>query len=118
MTPDEIARIGQGLYAGASYAGKPAWQSRLAGGLGVLPRTVRKWVSGDAEIPERRAATLRRADLLADRLAMASHPGTLIEDRIAELAARGGAENAHVLRERRGGADAVGRLDEAEGECP
>jgi len=37
------------------------WQSPLARAVGVTPRTVRRWASGDTPIPERAEADIRRA---------------------------------------------------------
>jgi hypothetical protein len=44
MTPETLATVGQALYG-------PAWQTRLASALGVNDRTVRRWASGENEIP-------------------------------------------------------------------
>ncbi len=48
MTPATINRIGTALFGGY-------WQTQLADALGVNPRTVRRWVSGELPIPDIRA---------------------------------------------------------------
>lgn len=46
MTPATLNRVGTALYG-------PFWQSQLARDLGVNDRTLRRWVAGDMQIPER-----------------------------------------------------------------
>ena len=88
MAPDEFARIGAAIYAGATYRGNDAWQSWLADGIGVLPRTIRRWVEEERSIPEPIARILLSAEPLAKRLDLAHQPrGTWIAARMAELAA-------------------------------
>lgn len=45
IKPTELRKLGEDL-AGSS------WQSHFAWILNVNPRTVRRWVSGDSNIPE------------------------------------------------------------------
>lgn len=45
MTPATLTTIGESLYG-------TAWQSDLARALDVAPRTMQRWVSGAAGIPE------------------------------------------------------------------
>ncbi|ARJ66094.1 hypothetical protein WV31_10690 [Magnetospirillum sp. ME-1] len=96
MTPVDIERIGQALYPGVSYRGRPAWRAWLADGLedGGRPlnrRRVREWTSGAAAIPAGFAQLLELAEPLADRLALATLPrGTRIRERMAEVIAQGG----------------------------
>jgi hypothetical protein len=45
MTPNELAAAGERLYGAR-------WQTPLAAALGVNPRTLRRWVSGQNAIPE------------------------------------------------------------------
>lgn len=56
MTPDELTAAGQALYG-------ERWQSSLARDLRVSDRTVRRWLAGDAPIPEQ-AETIVRAVLV------------------------------------------------------
>lgn len=44
MTPATLAKAGAALYG-------PRWQSELARSLGVSDRTMRRWLSGEHEIP-------------------------------------------------------------------
>ena len=40
-----VRAVGESLFG-------PLWQSELARGLGVSDRSVRRWVAGDADVPE------------------------------------------------------------------
>ncbi len=46
MTPDEFRSLGAALYGGAY-----GWQTAIAERLGVIPRTVRRWVEGITPVP-------------------------------------------------------------------
>jgi hypothetical protein len=52
MTPAELRNHGERLYG-------PRWQSKLAGALGVTPRSVRYWLSGKHQIREPMAKLIR-----------------------------------------------------------
>jgi hypothetical protein len=89
ISPSEIASIGNNLYRGIEYNGRPAWQSWLAEGLAVDTVTVRRWLM--TETPSRRAmpqpiaVLLVAADKVADRLQLWGQPrGTLIAERMAQ----------------------------------
>jgi hypothetical protein len=92
LDAEDVARIGAALYRGISYRGRPAWQSWLADGLGVVPQSVRRWLAdgtSHVDVPQTTAGLLVAAERIADRLRMWEQPrGTLIVDRMAELAAR------------------------------
>ncbi len=57
MTPATLNRIGTALFGGY-------WQTQLADALGVNPRTVRRWVSGELPIPDLREELL---DIISKR---------------------------------------------------
>ena len=59
MTPALFTRVGEALYGAAS------WQSEIARALGVNPRSVRYWASGERPIPANVWAELR--DLVDQR---------------------------------------------------
>lgn len=46
MTPASLRDLGAAIYAA------PGWQTALARDLRVAPRTVRRWLAGDRQIPE------------------------------------------------------------------
>ena len=60
MTPAELARLGRALYG-------PGWQSPMARAVGVNPRTVRRWASGDCPISAP-AERLIRLMFVAERI--------------------------------------------------
>jgi hypothetical protein len=54
VTPEELRTLGEA-------SGIKGWQSWLAGKLGVDPRTVRRWLSGETRIrPPALAEKIRR----------------------------------------------------------
>jgi hypothetical protein len=57
LTPATLNRIGTALFGGY-------WQTQLADALGVNPRTVRRWVSGELPIPDLREELL---DIISKR---------------------------------------------------
>jgi DNA-binding transcriptional regulator YdaS (Cro superfamily) len=65
LSPDVLRAAGEALYGAV-------WQSALAHALGVNPRTLRRWLSGEiaigAEYAPRIAALLRRRRGVIDRL--------------------------------------------------
>lgn len=56
MTPAEFKRLGARLYDGAH-----GWQTALARALDVPSRKVRKWIAGEADVPDGVAQQLRAA---------------------------------------------------------
>jgi transcriptional regulator with XRE-family HTH domain len=54
MTSAELRALGLAAWG-------PEWQSPLARALGVSPRLVRRWASGEVPIPERRATQIMAA---------------------------------------------------------
>jgi len=46
MTPASLRDLGAAIYAA------PGWQTALARDLAVAPRTLRRWLAGDRQIPE------------------------------------------------------------------
>lgn len=99
MTPAELRASGEALFG---YG----WQSKLARHFSVADRTVRRWVAGEAPVPEGIATAIR--DMMAMRppggstaeqdrdaaaaLALAPHL-----DRLATLAERAGWHPAEVV---------------------
>ena len=64
MTPIDLHDLGAALYAA------PGWQTALARDLGVAPRTVRRWLAGERQIPDdlaRRIAAVATARIAAAR---------------------------------------------------
>jgi hypothetical protein len=64
MTPDLLSDVGEALYG-------PRWQCDLARDLDISDRTIRRWVAGSHDIPQRLAAELldlvdSRSDILDD----------------------------------------------------
>jgi hypothetical protein len=47
MTADQLARAGQAL-----YGGEGGWRSRLRDELGASDHVFRRWLTGDAPIPD------------------------------------------------------------------
>jgi hypothetical protein len=91
ISPQDLNRIGAALYRGVSYNGRPAWQSWLAGGVGVDRVTVRRWLMEDKSsgraVPEPVAILLLAAERACERLRMWEQPrGTAIADRMTDLA--------------------------------
>jgi plasmid maintenance system antidote protein VapI len=60
VTPDELVTLGQQLYG-------VRWQTPLARALGVNPRTLQRWVSGQNAIPDTVAADLKTLLAIATR---------------------------------------------------
>jgi hypothetical protein len=58
MTPKQLAEVGEALYG-------PHWQSFLARDLGIDPRSMRRYVAGDRQVPPEMPAQLR--ELLAGK---------------------------------------------------
>lgn len=58
MTAKQLAAVGEALYG-------PHWQSFLARDLGIAPRSMRRYLAGDREIPADLPDQLR--GLLADK---------------------------------------------------
>lgn len=52
MTPTDLRAAGEALYG-------PQWQSALAESLGVNRRTIRRWLSGQFQVPDSIGADLR-----------------------------------------------------------
>ncbi len=65
MTPSDLARVGQALYG-------DIWQSALAHGLEVNPRTVRRWLAGHSPVPDTARAGMLK--LLGQRSAEGGRP--------------------------------------------
>ena len=63
MTPARLYDLGAALYAA------PGWQTALARDLGVAPRTVRRWLAGERQIPDDLAH--RIAEVATARIAAA-----------------------------------------------
>jgi hypothetical protein len=59
MTPAELREIGIRLYG-------ERWQTALARELGVNPRTVRRWASGDSPIMKPMARAIRQLNMLKE----------------------------------------------------
>lgn len=94
IAPEDLARIGRALYAGASYNGRTSWQSWLADGLAVDGATVRRWlmpegVASRRAVPPTVATLLLASERISGELRMADQPrGTLIVDRMSDIVAR------------------------------
>ena len=72
MTPDDLALFGRYLYG-------ERWQTPMADALGIVPRMVRHWMSGERPIPVQRQAEIVR-------LARETHEWRLREEPKAWLA--------------------------------
>ena len=63
MTPSLLEKIGVALYG-------PRWQADLARDLGVAPRSVQRWLTGDRGIPDLRQELI---DLINQRSTELDH---------------------------------------------
>lgn len=89
MTGDELQALGRKTW------GRGA-QARIARGLAVDARTVRRWATGEIEIPEERAEAIAA---LAERATKAREFARGQLDRIIADAAAAGLDRAEVLAE-------------------